>query len=249
MKLLTFFIFLLNFACSNTQVSMNENNKTDSGNIKKPEYMSSNATLMNYGSKEEPIFVWADYGGVYKKDGKEYTHIHLVNYYYVNAKKQDTMYYENLQLRNGSKFFDFSKAKILEESFGGRNIGIASNKDTINLFFVLEKKEFISDFNNIIYRRTPMICLTENKEYKYDNDVRLNIKKDKQDNYLVSFVDYDINNAKYKLIKKRKELQFTDLNTISFVNKEDGIIYFLNNDFYIEPTNKSEIKNLKKYLQ
>ncbi len=89
--------------------------------------MTQHATLLNYGSDVEPIMVWADYIGSLSKKGKVYSHIHGVQYFYEKAGKKDTVYYENIGLRNNTKSFDFKNCSILNYP-GDATIQVSNKK-------------------------------------------------------------------------------------------------------------------------
>jgi hypothetical protein len=230
-----------NFSCFNTPVKMNDKKNNDT--LQRPAYMTQQATLLNYGSDVEPIMVWADYIGTLSKEGKKYPHIHGVQYYYVKADKRDTAYYENVELRSGAKKINFKNVKILEQPIGGANIGFFDGKDSLWLFYVIENDEFKAEHKGVEYRRPPTIYLDKFKEYVSDDDIRVNIKSDGNDKYRVTFIDNGIVAAPYKLHGNCKG----ELETISFVNKENGCIYFISQDCYLEPINRDDLKKLQEF--
>lgn len=248
MNILTSFLYILLFVgcLSNTNIekqklpnSIMKNIITDS--IAPPEGMSENANLLNLGSKEEPILAWVDYMGTFRRNGKNYSHIHGIRYCYLSDNQSDTIYYENLELRKGLKEFNFIGCKIPDQVTGQGDMTIVNDKDTITMFNVLEKVTLKSKVDGIEYRKPYSIKFNDNKEVIYADDIRVNISKKDINKFIVSFIDDDLIGIAYGMNNNfdiEKEL-------ISFVNREDGKIYFTNKDYFLYPLNSQDVIKLK----
>ena len=211
--------------------------KTDT--IKRPAYVSKRATLINFGGDELPVFVWAEYIGPLIKNGRRYSHIHGVKFYYIKARKVDTVYYENLELRKAKREFDFANCKVLDYP-GGTIVGLASDNDSITLFHVLETDEFKREHKGVEFKNIPTISINKYNEYSTDIDMEFSIKKIKEGGYLL--ILNDGSKIPYKLCQTCNEQP----EIFSFLNREDGKIYFINRDCYLELVNSDDAKRFQE---
>lgn len=115
-KLSILFLVLISLpflpGCSNGRTAKKDE-KISKDTFIRPAGMTQQAVLLNFGSDDDSIMVWADYIGVFKHGDIKYAHIYGVRYYYVQANQNDTLYYENMELRSGAKQFDFKNYSIL----------------------------------------------------------------------------------------------------------------------------------------
>ncbi len=234
-----FFILLyslsVNLSCWNTPAKMENKNINDT--LQKPAYMTGHAALLNYGSDDEPIMVWADYIGLLSKEGKVYSHIHGIQYFYVKAAVRDTFYYENLDLRNNIQVFDFKDFRILNYP-GEATVQISNKKDSLLLFAVLESDEFSRTHKGVEFKRMPTIALNNNR-YMADVQMEFNLKKVKEGRYELTLSD--TSKVQYKACSN---CNITN-QEISFLNRQDGRIYFVKQDYYLELVNKEDVKKFQ----
>ncbi len=239
MKLFVILLSLLSFnlGCINAQTEMNVK-KTNSDTLQRPVGMTKQATLLNFGSEDELIMVWADYVGTFENDGNIYSHIHGVQYYYVEADKTDTVYYENMDLRNGVKKFDFKNFVILNYP-GEATIQISNGKDSILLFHVIESDEFAREHRGTVFKRIPTISFNSGSNIA-DVELEINIKE--SGNGIFEMTLNSGSKIKYQMssgCKVRKPL-------FSFLNRQDGRLYFVGTDCYLELVNKKDAQKFQE---
>ncbi|MBX2924074.1 MAG: hypothetical protein KF746_17880 [Chitinophagaceae bacterium] len=235
------FIILLsslsfNLGCSNAQTEMKDK-KINTDTLQRPAGMTQQAALLNFGSDDEPIMVWADYVGTFKNDGKEYSHIHGVHYHYVKADKSDTVYYENMDLRNGVRKFDFTNYSILNYP-GEATIKVSNSKDSFLLFSVLESTEFDRIHRGIKFTNMPTI---EKRNGALMHDVELEFNLKEIGNGIFEMTLNDGTKIKYRIssgCKVKKPL-------CSFLNRQDGKVYFVDADCYLELVNKDDVQKFQ----
>lgn len=236
-----FFVILLsslsfNLGCSNAQTEMKDK-KINTDTLQRPAGMTQQAALLNFGSDDEPIMVWADYIGTFKNDGKEYSHIHGVRYHYVKADKNDTVYYENMELRNGTKQFAFTNYSILNYP-GEAAIKVSNGKDDVLLFNVIESDEFVREHRGIIFKRIPTIALN-NGNNTADVELEFNLKE--IGNGVFEMALNDGSKIKYRMSPGCK----VKMILCSFLNREDGRVYFVDAVCYLELVNKDDVKKFQ----
>jgi hypothetical protein len=235
-----FFILLsslsFNLGCSNAQIEM-QDKKISTDTLQRPAGMTQQAVLLNFGSEDEPIMVWADYAGNFKNNGNEYSHIHGVWYYYVKADKNDTVYYENMELRSRAKQFDFKKCSILNYP-GEATIKVSNGKEDVLLFNVIESDEFAREHRGIVFKRIPTIALN-NGNNTADVELEFNLKEIGNGTFEMTL--NDSSKIKYQMsadCKVKNPL-------CSFLNRQDGRIYFVDRDCYLELVNKDDVKKFQ----
>jgi hypothetical protein len=238
MKLLIIILYAVSFdnGCFSPSAKMNE--KIFNDTLQRPAYMTENATLLNYGSDEDSIMVWADYMGCLTIKEKVYSHIHGVQYYYVKAGRRDTTYYESLELRSGVKKIDFKNVRVLKQSIGGANVGLFDGKDSLWLFHVLQSDEFNREHKGIHFTNMPTIEL-RNNEYMADVELEFNLKKLKEGKYELTLSD--TSKVQYEACLN---CNITN-QKISFLNRQDGKIYFVDGNYYLELVNKDDVKRFQ----
>jgi hypothetical protein len=238
MKLFVILLSSLSFSfgCSNAQTEMKDK-KISTDTLQRPVGMTQQAALLNFGSEEEPIMVWADYVGTFKNNGKEYSHIHGVRYYYVKADKNDTIYYENIELRSRTKQFDFNNSSILNYP-GEATIKVSNGKDTVLLFSVIESDEFAREHRGIVFKRIPTIALN-NGNNTADVELEFNLKE--IGNGIFEMALNDGSKIKYRMSSgcNAKET------LCSFLNRQDGRVYFVDMDCYLELVNKEDAQKFQ----
>lgn len=139
-----------------------------------------------------------------------------------------------MELRNRSMKFDFKNRSILNYP-GKATIQISNKKDSLLLFHVLESDEFAREHKEIEFKRMPTIAL-DNNRYLADDDMEFNLKKLKDGKYELTLSD--TSKVEYKACSN---CNITN-QEISFLNRQDGRIYFVDQDYYLELVNKDDVK-------
>lgn len=222
---------LFSISCSNAQTEIRDK-KMSKDTSQRPTGMTHQAVLLNFGSEDEPIMVWADYAGNFRKDGKKYSHIYAVRYYYVKAEMNDTLYYENMGLRNRSNQFDFKNSTILNYP-GEATIKVSKGVNEVLLFNAIESDDFAREHRGIVFKRMPTISLNNGN---YVGDVELEFSLNDIGNRFFEMTLNDGSRVKYKLSGECKEKN----PLCSFLNRQDGRIYFVDRDCYLELVNNGD---------
>jgi hypothetical protein len=241
MKLIFFLVsaFWLNMACENNESASRQETTMKMDTLKRPASVSQNATLINFGSSDEPIPVWAEYIGPLSVSGKQYAHIAGIKYHYVKANQTETVYYENMQLRDGSRSFDFKNSKV--GNVPGRTEALLiSGRDSLWLFYVLETDEFNREHKGIQFTRMPTIRIDATNYPLPDDLIEYNLKQENETQYTLTLTDGS--KVSYKLSSGCKEKP----EKLSYLNKQTGVIYFINKDCYLEIVNKDDLAKLKR---
>jgi hypothetical protein len=206
--------------------------------LKRPVNVSKHATLINLGFEDLPVYMWVEYSGKLKQNGQTYPHIYEFQYFDKDGKLSHIEYYENMQIRSGNKDFDASQSKVLPFP-GDATIQVSNGHDSLLFFHVLESEEFRRSYNGIEYIRMPTVYL----ETQYGNgtvsheDVEFNIRKE-MDFYTVTFTGSAI---PFKLCSACK----TEPTKVSFLNEQEGRIYFVEKECYLELVNSEDIMKIQ----
>lgn len=230
--ILPYLLSIINLGCFSTSEKIEDKSKNDT--LQRPAYMTENATLLSYADEVDPILVWADYIGPFSKNGKSYSHIQGVQFFYVNVKKVDTIYYENMELRSGAKLFEFKNWRILENS-NEAMIQTSNGKDSLLLFSVLQSDEFNRMHKGMEFTNMPTITL-ENNRYLADVDLEFKLNKVSGDNY--ELILSDSSRVQYKACSTCK----ISVQKISFLNRQNGRIYLVDKGNYLDLVNKDDAK-------
>lgn len=206
--------------------------------LKRPANVSRHATLINLGFGDSPVYQWVEYSGKLNLNGKAYPHIYEFKYFDSNGKFLYTQHYENIEIRNGNKDFDATNCKVVPYP-GDATIQVINDVDTLLFFHVLESDELKRTYNGIEYVRMPAIYYETNYNtgFTSDEDVEFNIKKDKE-TYIVTFTGTAV---PFKLSSSCKE----EPSKVSFLNEQEGRIYFIEKDCYLELMNSEDIKKIQ----
>ena len=224
---------LLNIGCINNTQEKAPPSVLNTDTVKRPVNVSPHATLINYGEDYSPVFAWVEHTGQLVVGGKEYPHIQGIRFYYMKAKENDTVYYENLELRNAAKKFNFAGCRVLVSS-GESNVHLVNGTDSILMFAVLENKESKRVYRGIEFKSVATIVKNQYGEYTEDVDIEFNIKRGEGGKYTLTLTDGSV--IMYQLCATCKESP-ADL---SFLNREDGRIYFINRACYLELLDKDD---------
>lgn len=220
-------------ACSSPQAP-----RLATDSLSRPPNISEFATLLNFGSEDEKIFVWADPIGPLIYNEKEYPHIQGVKFYYVTAKQTSVLYYENFKLRNDNKKWDFRNSKILNYP-GDATLELTNGNDTLLVFWVLETREFERVYNGILFKGMPTIYPNWANQYAADVMMEFNIVRNDTSTYILTVTDGT--KIAYKLCSRCDKLP----QMVSFLNRKDGRIYFIEKECYLELVNKEDVKKFQ----
>jgi len=94
--------------------------------------------------------------------------------------------------------------------------------------------EFDRVHKNIESKRIPTISLNQYQEYAADVDNKINLKREKGRRFVLT--RNDLTQTYYRLCETCTATSFK----VSFLNREDGQIYFLDTNCYLEVENKEE---------
>ena len=207
---------------------------------KRPLFVSKRANLICFGSAQEPRMVWAEYIGPFQKNEKVYSHIYMVKYYYTNPSKTDTVFYENLEIRNKLINPDWEIYKIADHQIDEGTILITNGKDTIDLFSVLQTEKYNEEYKGTKFTNIPSVREVENGSLIATSFVEYNLKIENNKQYVLTLR----NGTKihYRLCAECK----VDPEEISFMNREDGRIYFIERNCYLELTDGDDVVFLKR---
>lgn len=234
------FIFaMLNIHCTGSTMDQNQDS------IPKPNFLSNRAVILNFGGGEMPIYVWADASNYFENDSINYAHIIGIKYYYVSSGIIDTVYYENLKLRSGHVKINLSGIKILS-TVSDAGLTISFNNDTLHLFRATQFNGLESLYEGKSYVRVPVVNSVSPIGLIYNGDISLYMEN-MDDTYCLVYV--------YKSGEKLSTIKYRKYNAcivkknaqVSFLDKTNGRIYFIEKECYIDPLDKaSALKILLK---
>jgi hypothetical protein len=237
-KLIVFTIFLISqlgfsISCRPNSNKMEEIAQKDS--IPRPPIVSPKGILMNFGGGEIPVYAWAEYIGSLKCDNSIFPHIIGVKYYYPTSGKTDIMFYENMQYRKGLSKFKIDSSTILP-SYSSSKLLFKFRSDTIVFFPVLEDSSLTETYKGLKYSRINTVKNSFENVFEYSGDVAISIVLEKGD-YFVRFNRKNEDIFKYKMCPQCDGT----LGKISFLNKTNGNIYFIEKNCYIEPVDRKKV--------
>lgn len=225
------------FSCSSSVKSSDEEVKQDT--VKRPASVSRGATLINLGFDDTPVFMWVEYSGKLNLNNKTYPHIYGFKYFDAQGKFLYARYYENMEIRNGTKEFDATPQIEISPFPGDATIHGSNGKDSLLFFHVIESSEFKRIYEGVEYVDMPAVYLETRygNGFVSDEDVEFNIRKEK-DIYTVTFTGTAI---PFKLCSACK----TEPSKVSFLNEQEGRIYFVERECYLEPVNSEDLKKIQ----
>lgn len=223
----------LNFFCTN---GLNSKNKM-SDDTKRPDYVPRGAIQIRFGSKDEPRIVWVKEIGEYIFDSKIYSHILGFVYYYSNTKI-DTVYYENLDVRNGKFILSDTKLKMPKEQIDESTITLLVGKDSLSFFSVLGTRKFDENYNGVNLSSISTCQNVGNGNLIASSYLLCYLKQEKDSLFYLYLRD----GTKVKYILNGVENVVTKLN-VSFLNRSDGTIYLIDAKIFLKI---QEIQNLNK---
>lgn len=240
MNISSLLIMALTTGClSNDKQKIDNNKITSQDTTSRPPNVSKQATLINFGGDEMPVLVWVEYAGPLVIDGKGYSHIQGIKFSFVKPRQSDKAYYENLEIRNGSRDFDFKRCRVAEIP-GDANICLVNGKDSLLIFQVSVYNGSKRVHRGIEFRNMSTISLNQYGEYVSDVDMEFNIQR--EDNGIYTLTLNDGSRIIYKGVSDCN----VNESSVSFLNREDGKIYLLNKTCYLELVNKNDAKKFQQ---
>lgn len=196
--------------------------------------VSEYAQKLNLGFEDEPVFVWCEIIGNLAVNQVVYDHILGVKYTYIGQGMIDTIYYESFG-RNNLKF---KQPEVSLSLYPGNTTIKAFSKagDELVLHEVFEIED-----EDKKWVRVPTATKNLRSEYVASDVIELQIGELTNNQLQVKFRDdKGIRDIAYKWDKK---IDLKD-KKISFLDRLNGKIYFLEKMEFIEPLNFSELAKL-----
>jgi hypothetical protein len=240
-----FFIIIMATAFSHINCMSNGSNKKDQApehayTMTRPVYVPGDATLLRFGSAQEPRLVWAEYAGPYRNEGKVYNHIFGVRYFY-NTNEVDTLFYENFDIRNGKKTFDPLVYKMLYAQVDESALTIAKNGDTLDVFEAVHGGPGPMS-NGVQMVNVPSVKKAiDNLTYVAGSWITSYLKKEGQSGYSLLLEGGE------KIPYRLCDGCHGDPSVIRFINVEDGRVYFIEKDCWMEVIDRKDVTTLKNF--
>jgi hypothetical protein len=244
MKIVLFCLIVYYFGCNIEKKEVEQTvEKIEQDSIIRPDNVSNDAWLVNMGFVDKPIFAWVEYVGNYTDNRKIYPHIYQFRYLYHDDKSIDTLNYEwnkgryvNIKLElNNFKGYSF---KLFP---GDATIQLKNEENELFLFNVIENHKFDNVFRGISYFRIPTVKIDSiYPEYglSTDYETRINLEQTEKGAYTVNLIDDK--GIRAFMYKMNEDCRVTPTK-ISYLNKENGHIYYIEKDCYLELVDKKDL--------
>ncbi|SEW43867.1 hypothetical protein [Chitinophaga arvensicola] len=206
--------------------------------VKRPAGFSDKAVLENFGGGESYIPVWMEYSGALEKNGITYPHIRGIKFYYPEIGVFRTCYYENNELRQGQRSFNFNGCRVAPGAWDS-NITLINGQDCISMFYVIGDDTSSRENNGFDFTTVPAVALSGN-DYLYNGMFEYHLSKEQADNYTLRL--YDGTTIAYKMSASCKAAA----GPVSFVNRENGNICFLAKDCYLTLVHPEDREKLQE---
>jgi hypothetical protein len=225
--------------------------------VKRPANLSPNASLINIGEYDAPVYRWYEYGGVMtgKKlktfyydgraksipDNRVFDDIHIINAYYPNGKLEVTDLFQVFPMEQKLSI-DKTESYSIIDWWGTNTLKVETAKGVFILVSVFNLDKPFNSEKNLGYRfeQVPSIIRFFSEEikaesYRLGSTYNISIKKSDQ------FSIYDLiivnelseeKHQKYKLTTNEKEP--INLSLIRYYDPLLDRIYFVE-DGYLEP--------------
>jgi hypothetical protein len=236
------FLGLFAWSCqasfTNTDSAQDTMMKKDT--IVRPAHISPQAKLINLGFVDAPVYVWIEYIGCYDNGGVVYQHIFGIKHTYVNSNKVDTLYYEFENSRiNPSKFGNLKDYEITP--YPGDLTYKLTNNQKMLLFNVMQ----LSDSRQIIKGKEWQMAVPTTEINRHGEKVsgvqaHVHIEKENGDIYLVSLID----DKGMRTLHFQKRGDCSIDSKISYLDKQEGRLYFVPKDCYLEILEKGDLSKL-----
>ena len=246
MQILLFCLVFHFFGCAESNTPENSLGEIQKDSIIRPAHISTNATLINLGFIEEPSYSWVEYVGSYREGEKTYPHIHQFKYSDQFGGNADTLNYEWNESREREKELEINDFK--DYTFipfpGNGTIQIKKGKNEFILFNVLEFHYLDRVFRKTPYFRVPTVkthSIHPEHGLVSDDDTEINVRRTEEGYYNVKLIDIKgIREVKFKKNEECKE----STTKISYMNKVNGKIYFVQSGCYLELVNPKELNKI-----
>lgn len=237
--LLGLFVWSCQTSFNNTDSALDIEMKKDT--IVRPDHVSSQAKLINLGFVDAPVYVWIEYIGNYIENGKTYNHIHGIKHTYTSVDIIDTAYYEH----DGGRTFDTTenrfKGFIIIPYPGDGTYKLVNGNDSLLLFNVMQ----LSDSRQIIKGKEWQMAVPTTEINRHGEKVsgvqaHVHIEKENGDIYLVSLID----DKGIRTLRFQKRGDCSIDSKISYLDKQEGKLYFVPKDCYLEILEKGDLSKL-----
>lgn len=235
-----YYLLILLSSCSVEEGKSDKNTieKSQEKSISRPFHLSDDARLINLGFIDSPSYNWVEYIGNYSEKGKVYPYLYQFKYSNEFGGNADTLTYEWNLGRNSNQLIldNFNDYTFIPFPANG-TIKLSKDSQEFILFEVLEFHKFDRPFKDDFYFRIPTVKIhSVHPEHGLvsDDDIEINIKKTQEGFYKIKFID--IKGVKEFLYQKNNDCK-EPTSIISYLNKENGNIYYIQNDCYLELIN------------
>lgn len=240
--ILVIIIFLYSSCNSQAEIESNrEGLEVSKSSVKRPIDVPESASLINLGFEDQPVYCWVFYDGTLQLEDVFHDHIAKFLFKYEDGALE-SKYYEYI----GNRTEDSRKTLENYDIFpypGDKTMMLISSenkisreKDTVLIYQVLEIKEFENMLKGKLYKRLPSVSLDNNGKKISDYDVRIHITMKGDSLFTVSLISEDgtRNGLLYKLSLGCEEVEAFD-EKLSYLDRNNGKIYFIEKDCYLEP--------------
>lgn len=234
-----FFVYIVSIlaivvsSCTSNSNSEENVESQKTNTRKRPKLVSPKASLVNVGSKEEPIFTWMEFTSPFTLNNKIYKHIIGIKYTFANdTLNHEIRYFESMPSRLSNQKINPEDFRLIDFPLSG-TVKVTNGIDTTNLFEVVEK-------NGKFYSSIPTIRTLQNVGpistmelpatliHKRDSLYTLKLKNNQELEYI----------SACGLLNKETK--------ISFINRQDGNIYLLNKNCFLKIKNKEDLLKLNQ---
>lgn len=234
-------IFVCSCQASFTNTDSAQDTKMKKDTIVRPDHVSHQAKLINLGFVDAPVYVWIEYIGNYIENGKVYNHIHGIKHTYNNANFIDTAYYEHDEGRTTDTIKNRFKGFKIIPYPGDGTYKLIDGNDSLLLFNVMQ----LSDSRQMMKGKewqmgVPTTRINHNGEKVSGAGTHVHLEKENSDIYLVSLID-DKGMRTLRFQKFGNCMIDTEL---SYLDKQEGKLYFVSRDCYLKILEKSDLPKL-----
>jgi len=223
-------IFLYSFIGCNIK---NTNKIMSEYNAQKPENVSKHAQKLNIGFEDRPVYVWAEITGNLKIGERVFDHILGIKFTYETGEVF-VHYYETEGRRKINIECEGHEYSVVLYP-GDLTVKLSYKNKKKILFNVLEIED-----DDPEWLRIPTTKKNHNNELVSGYATRIEIIELDDKKYLVKFND-DKGRREYKY---KANKQISNIREISYLDRTDGNIYFLNRDEFLSLIDISDAKNI-----
>lgn len=247
MKISIIILGLFAWSCqasfTNTDPGQDKEMKKDT--IVRPDHVSSQAKLINLGFVDAPSYVWIEYVGFYKDKHRVHSHILGIKHTNINPdgypEQVDTLYYEFDSGRvQPSAFGDLKDYEIIPYP-GNGTYKLINENDSLLLFNVMQ----LSDSRQVIKGKEWQMAVPTTEINRHGEKVsgvqaHMHLEKENDDIYLVSLID----DKGMRTLRFQKFGNCSIDTKLSYLDKQEGKLYFVPKDCYLEILEKDDLSKL-----